>query len=89
MLVGVSCIYAVISCKNYRAMATRVKIKTYDDAKTHFDTHLNNYTLCGLETGGDEGLSIKIAQLVKRKVNCQDCIRIVEFCHAIKRSEWE
>ena len=70
---------AVISCKNYRAMATRVKIKTYDDAKTHFDTHLNNYTLCGLETGGDEGLSIKIAQPVKRKVNCQDCIRIVEF----------
>jgi len=70
-------------------MATRVKIKTYEDAKTHFDTHLNNYTLCGLETGGDEGLGIKIAQPVTRKVNCADCIRIVEFCHAIKRIEWE
>ncbi len=70
-------------------MATRVKIKTYEDYKTHFDTHLNNYTLCGLETGGDGELKMSVAKVVKSKVNCQDCIRIVKFCHDIKRSEFE
>ena len=80
---------AVISCKNYGAMATRVKIKTYENSNTHFDTHKNNYTLCGLETGGDETLGISLSQPVKRKVNCHDCIEIVKFCNDIKRSEWE
>jgi len=70
-------------------MATRVKIKTEYDNKVHFDTHLNNYTLCGLETGGDEGIGISEAKIVKRKVNCPDCIRIAEFCHSINRAEWE
>ena len=70
-------------------MATRVKIKTEIDALTHFDTHRNNYTLCGLETGGDAGQGFKMAQPVKRKVNCPHCIWIVEFCHAIPKSEFE
>lgn len=70
-------------------MATRVKIKTDTDSYVHFDMHQNDYTLCGLETAGDEGINIMPAKVVKRKVNCPDCIRIAEFCHAIKRSEWE
>lgn len=70
-------------------MATRIKIKTYENNNTHFDTHLNNYTLCGLETGGDESMCISHAIIVKRKVNCPDCIRIVEFCHRIDPKEWE
>ncbi len=70
-------------------MATRIKIKTYENNNTHFDTHLNNYTLCGLETSGDETLGIGMSKRVKRKVNCPECIRIAEFCHAIKRNEWE
>lgn len=70
-------------------MAVRVKIETYENKHTHFNTHINNYTLCGLETGGDESIGIKIAKVVKRKVNCPECIRIVEFCHAIKLSEFE
>ena len=70
-------------------MATRVKIKTDTDSYTHFDTHKNNYTLCGLETGGDGGLNIGMAQPVKRKVNCPHCIEIINFCHAIKENEFE
>lgn len=70
-------------------MATRVKIKTWENTNIHFDMHLNNYTLCGLETGGDESMGIQRAKEVKGKVNCHDCIRIAEFCHKIKRSEWK
>lgn len=70
-------------------MATRIKIKTFENSHIHFDTHNNNYTLCGLETGGDERIGIQLPTRVKRKVNCPDCIRIVEFCHQIKLSEWE
>lgn len=70
-------------------MAKRIKIKTWENSNTHFDTNLNNYTLCGLETGGDETMGIQIPTVVKRKVNCPECIRIVEFCHTIKTSEWE
>lgn len=70
-------------------MASRIKIKTWENSHTHFNTHVNNYTLCGLETGGDESIGIQMPTVVKRKVNCPDCIRIVEFCHDIKKSEWE
>ena len=70
-------------------MAVRVKIKTHENNHTHFDTKINNYTLCGLETSGDLTFGISLSKPVKRKVNCPACIRIVEFCHAIKRSEWE
>lgn len=70
-------------------MADRIKIKTQDDSYVHFDTHKNNYTLCGLETGGDESLQIQPAKVVKRKVNCPHCIEIVQFCHAIKINEFE
>jgi hypothetical protein len=70
-------------------MATRIKIKTFENSHTHFDTHRNNYTLCGLETGGDKGIGIQMPKNMNRKVNYPDCIRIVEFCHKIKTSEWE
>jgi len=66
-------------------MATRIKIKTWENSHTHFDTHRNNYTLCGLETGWDESMGIQRSATVKRKVNCPDCIRIVEFCHNINK----
>ena len=69
-------------------MATHIKIKTPEDNYVHFDTHMNNYTLCGLETGGDTGLGIGLAIPIKRKVNCPECIRVAEFCHRINRKEW-
>jgi hypothetical protein len=70
-------------------MATRIKIKTYENSHTHFNTHVNGYTLCGLETGGDESIGISIPIPVKRKVNCPDCISIVMFCHKITDNEFE
>lgn len=69
-------------------MATHLKIKTHEDNCTHFDTGRNNYTLCGLETGGDETLNISIGKPVKTKVNCPDCVRTVEFCHRIDKKEF-
>lgn len=69
-------------------MAVHIKIKTWENNNTHFDTQINNYTLCGLETGGDEGMGIQLPKSVKVKVNCPDCIRIVKFCHAIKSNEF-
>ena len=70
-------------------MATRVKIKTDTDSYIHFDTNSNDYTLCGPETAGDESIGIYPSKMVKGKVNCPHCIQIVEFCHSIKRNEWE
>ena len=70
-------------------MASRIKIKTLENSHTHFDTHKNNYTLCGLETGGDDTYNIALPTTVKRKVNCPACIEIVKFCKAIKETEYE
>jgi hypothetical protein len=70
-------------------MKTHIRIKTFENNYVHFDTHQNNYTLCGLETGGDETFSIEKSILTKRKVNCPDCIRIVEFCHQIEKKEFK
>ena len=72
-------------------MARRIKIKTLEDHRTHFDFHEGgqNYTLCGLETGGDERLGIGRPVQVKVKVNCPRCIDIVKFCHSIRRAEWK
>jgi len=72
-------------------MAVRVKIKTYENNHVHFDFVQGgqNYTLCGLETGGDESLGIGYPKTVKRKVNCPECVRLVEYCHSIKKSEFE
>lgn len=72
-------------------MAIHIKIKTESDNLVHFDfvSGGQNYTVCGLETGGDEPLGIQMPKIVKRKVNCAMCIRMVEYCHKIKTSEFE
>ena len=69
-------------------MATHIKIKTIENNYVHFDTHRNNYTLCGLETGGDLTMGIERPVATTRKVNCPDCIRIIKFCNEINRNEW-
>lgn len=73
-------------------MARKVSIKTHEDNNVHFDFYEGgqNYTLCGLETGGDEGLDIEISIPVARKrVNCVRCILIVKTCKKIKRTEYK
>lgn len=68
-------------------MADHIKIRTFDDNCVHFDTNSNNYTLCGLETGGDQTLGIEHGIITTEKVDCPHCISIVKFCHRIKKSE--
>ena len=69
-------------------MTTHIKIKTEENNYTHFDGVVGaGLTLCGLETGGDEGIGIQIAKVVKVKVNCPACIATVKFCQTILKSE--
>jgi len=69
-------------------MADRVKIKTHENNHVHFNTHRNDYTLCGLDTMGDETLGIHAPIKTSAKVNCPECIWIVQFCQNIKKSEF-
>jgi len=69
-------------------MADRIRIKTLENNNVHFNTHRNNYTLCGLETGGDPGLGIEYPVKTQAPVDCPDCIQIVKFCHKIKKNEF-
>lgn len=68
-------------------MATHIKIQTPENTYIHVDTHKNNYTLCGLETGNDSGLAIKTLGVTNRRINCPTCIDIIQFCKKIKASE--
>ncbi len=77
-------------------MATRIKINTKDhdeaeyDTLVHFDRGRNAYTLCGLETQGDDGdggVGIAEGERTSDKVDCPDCLSVVRCCRAIKRSE--
>lgn len=69
-------------------MAQRLCIRTDTDACIHFDTGINGYSLCGLETQGDSVIGIQSGRPTTRKVNCPDCIRIVRFCKEIKGYEY-
>ncbi len=69
-------------------MAIHLKIKSDSDNYVHFDGCMQgDYTLCGLETQGDEGSDtlgsffIKPGKVVKQKVNCPHCISIANYCH--------
>ena len=70
-------------------MATKVRIKTFENNYVHIDTHKCNYTLCGLETGGDESIGIMLSETVyNKRVNCPECIEIIKFCKSIKRKDY-
>jgi len=69
-------------------MADRVKIKTNENYNIHFNTHKNDYTLCGLDTMGDPTIGIGKPKSTTMPVNCPECIWIVEFCHEIKKNEF-
>lgn len=68
-------------------MEDHIQIKTHEDNNVHFYRN-NSYTLCGTETDGDETLGIEIGKMVDKKVNCPDCIEIINFCEDIKNSEF-
>ena len=68
-------------------MAQHIKIKTSTDHFVHFDRRFNSTTLCLLETGGDESIGIKAGVITTAKVNCPDCIAIINFCKNVLPNE--
>lgn len=68
-------------------MALHIKIKTGYDNLVHVDAVSNDYTLCGLETAGDPGLDINKGIRTKEKVDCRDCISIVNLCKTVKTTD--
>ena len=47
--------------------------------------------LCGQDLAGDDmddRGTYEMAEKTKEKANCLDCIKIVEHCKSIKKSEW-
>ena len=53
----------------------------------HFFGTINDYTLCGLTMDSDEETCGDFVP-TKEKVNCNNCISIVNYSKSIKRSEF-
>jgi len=68
-------------------MARKVLIKTNENNLIHFFYGINDYTLCGLDTNGDEHLGIQEPINTNKPVNCFLCLNVVNFCREIKDSE--
>jgi len=52
----------------------------------------DDYGLCGADLAGDsvhEFGAYEASKQTSSKVNCSDCIRIVNYCKKIKRNEYE
>lgn len=58
----------------------------------HFPgAHQSDYSLCGQDLAGDsldERGNYEQSEYTKEKVNCKDCIKIVEHCKSILKSEY-
>ena len=72
-------------CKIPNTMA-HIKIKTDYGEFVHASRKMNNYTLCGIETDGDETIGIAKGVVTNEKINCPDCIEIITYCKSIKNS---
>jgi hypothetical protein len=59
----------------------------YMDNGVHFVGTYNDYTLCGITMDGDNNTAGSFSS-TEEKVDCRDCIAIVEFSKKVKRSEW-
>lgn len=64
-------------------------IKTEDDAYVHCQSaDGNDYTLCGLDAStGDSNAGIEAPIKTDAKINCPQCINIIQFCKKLKMSE--
>lgn len=69
-------------------MAVKLRIKTHIDDHVHFAATMGvDYTLCGLETAGDEDIEIGVGVVTKEKVTCPHCLEIVRYCKTIRKNE--
>lgn len=74
-------------------MANKVKFLGDGDGYTDNGVHFrppfgSDHTLCGLTLDGDTKTAGSFLK-TKEKVDCYDCIRIVEFGKSIKNSEYK
>lgn len=59
----------------------------YDTIEDHISVHyegVNDYTLCGLNISGEMPYEI-----VKDKISCKDCIKIITACKKVRKGEIE
>jgi len=47
-----------------------------------------DFALCGQDLAGDDEMGWSSSTETKLKVNCKNCIEIVEYCKSINRNEW-
>lgn len=65
-----------------------IKINTPENNDVHIDAPFGvTYTLCGLETAGDDQLGIEVGIPTNAKVTCRTCIGMVLFCKKIRLTE--
>jgi len=69
----------------------RIKFDGTGDGETdhgiHFIDSVQDYTLCGLTLDGDN-VTAGGFDGTKEKVNCTDCIRLIEYCKQISKNEY-
>ncbi|MBN2664551.1 MAG: hypothetical protein JXR68_12955 [Bacteroidales bacterium] len=58
-----------------------------NDNEIHFAGVLSDYTLCGLTLDGDPATAGGF-DITKEKVNCEQCIQIVEYTKKIRKSNY-
>jgi len=46
----------------------------------------NDYTVCGLSESDDKSIGIVMKE-TKEKVTCANCIRVIEHCKSVRKSE--
>lgn len=63
-----------------------LKIKTKErGTEIHYKGVFDDHTLCGLDINGDVYLRIEAATKVDKRVNCQDCLKIVRYCQSLPK----
>ena len=69
-------------------MINKVQIKTtYGDGDIHLSSNVNEYTICGLDMGGDSSRGYVITTETNQKINCPECLNIINLCRLLKTSE--
>lgn len=68
-------------------MASKILIETERETCVHFSWAITDQTLCGVDQLGDPTIGIQVGVGTSQKVDCPDCIAIVQFCKSVKSTE--
>lgn len=68
-------------------MARHYELNWYGEVLVHLDW-AGEYTLCGLALEGDCEVNKNSPAIeTSKKINCKNCIAIINFCKSIKKTE--